>query len=1654
MKTSISNTEQSLWIGLDSYSESNSDIFYGRDDDVQHLSNDIFHNIQTIIYGPSGTGKTSLIRAGIFKVARSNGYLPVYVRLSHDKANHRPYFKQIIDAIEQEARSREIDVDQVTKYIEQEGNEFVPKSLWEYLHCNEFWTKENYPVVPMIVIDQFEEIFTLGKDKASQAEFFAQISELCDNKLPDYIKTYVNNRENDRIEYNESINYRFVISLREDFLARLEEQADKIPALKRNRYSLQCINEEQALEIITKPAPGMVSDEVAIQIIEKVTNKKHNVDFFLHDEPDISVEPSILSLFCSELDKKRRECGYDKISMDLIGEFGDNIIKEFYVGCLKELSEEKVEFLESRLLTVDGYRNAVAFSDALSFGFTEEEIFRLTDRRLIRIDEWYGTLRLELTHDVLCKVALPHREECAQEKAARKIREEEQRKMQILKEEQERERTKRNREYNTKQRAAARNVLTHKGRRLIDNSLDFGSCRTVIDIPYRNAADNILDAIRLMASKVQHHFDDDSDSEFRNQQVFGDPLLKDSICKLLFYKDGGLTPTIDGLYAVELKYYGNQISYIFFRGKKVLSDGRVSYDAPIYTLGGYCGIQIEYDDDDREICRIYLDDRAYPTVTRDGYSMVSLRYDKYDNPIETRYFNSTPEGWVPAIHKHGNHGFNSVFDKNGNEVLRLFVDASGQPVQILSGVYGKCMSYDPETYLMTSVSNVDSQGNLMPDYDGYVTHVLIYEDRKQVGGMYLDANGEPWETPEGAYGGRGQVDQSAGVIVSQALDKDGTTVVTKDGVYKTFVYFNERKQITKLYMLDANGAYVEDGDNAAVKVFEYDDHNRVRVFKILNKDGHITFARQFDYNKEGTYVIREFAISETGAGYIEEYGVEGLEYDMDGDENLPILRIFINEFKQFKPCKYGYNALRTWEDSEGRLIREMYYDVDGTPMPNLAGVYGIRKEYVDEFTVREEYLDADGNITPSNNGVTFFVTEKKDNVTVRTEFTEKGVYAYLYTETEYFEGGRKERKYILDSERKHMVWRAERLANNSWERIKCSFEEIVYDHNDRPVAQYFRDVDDNLVGDSDGDSYTIWEYNQIENEEVLSLYDVKDNLKLRLKKVRDFKGRIIGRYYLDKDSQLTKCSWGYSGEIIQYNDDENMKVVTYIDSEHQVCDTPDGYAQKITWFDQFGRAIGNKEVTADGTVCGGYVTFREFVDTEDRECAYYTYRKTLQGDLVPNEEGIYFNYYEDDESGRTLRHLYLNQYKQPMCDEEGDYGEARSYDDAVSLTIITCLDQNGNPHNNKLGYGIMHIYKNEEDKIVKRMYFDMDGVPVILPSLLGCYGLCYEYPSDGNRVVGYLNQDGEVTLNSAKYAYKEECYNKETEVRRVFYYDVNRDNTWSEEDDDLEYGYAIVYEDDWRRVLSLDKSGSIVNNAKGYAAKSELHSDGELRFFKFQDEDGNAVRDRFGDYGTELQYSSDGSMIRYVSLDANYNRHINDYGFCYRDVVTDIAGDKFIIYRDLKEEQVLSKLRLSRKIRNYLAKFKRAKKTPEVFNARQIGAIYDCLLGRVESKSLARKYGMHAFFILLEYDEWLFGEDIDNIKQKVRDNAKSANSLLLLPITLEGSVLKEVGDVVQVDFPSGYYGIRFEDWGVNANTIQTVLEKVRSYETQTSKPKK
>ena len=69
------------WLGLDSFSEETRQYFHGREAEVAELARRVQRKLLTILFGQSGLGKTSILRAGIVPRLRPQGYCPVYVRI-------------------------------------------------------------------------------------------------------------------------------------------------------------------------------------------------------------------------------------------------------------------------------------------------------------------------------------------------------------------------------------------------------------------------------------------------------------------------------------------------------------------------------------------------------------------------------------------------------------------------------------------------------------------------------------------------------------------------------------------------------------------------------------------------------------------------------------------------------------------------------------------------------------------------------------------------------------------------------------------------------------------------------------------------------------------------------------------------------------------------------------------------------------------------------------------------------------------------------------------------------------------------------------------------------------------------------------------------------------------------------------------------------------------------------------------------------------------------------------------------------------------------------------------------------------------------------------------------------------------------------------
>lgn len=390
------------WLGLASYEEKDADMFFGREKEKAFLCDVIKQNYCTVIYGKSGMGKTSLINAGLIPTLSKDNFLPISIKLEHN--SDQSYSKQIIDAVINKLTEwgGEVECDSAMDAI-------VPEKykLWSFFHTTTFWSENNHRIIPLVFIDQFEEIFTICENKSDVSDFFSLLNELFQPLPPDDVLQIIENA-NSRIVFNETANFRIVISMREDFLARLEDYSYNVPILRKTRIGISALNGLQALDVILKPAFGIIDHQAAMDIVKKVTKLQQ-----INDTNDalrsISVETCILSLFCTQLYKKAVELKRNAITSDIIEQFGDNIINDYYHECMKQISKESVTFLEDKLLTTSGYRNSVAYEDVVPQYVLKKEVDLLEKARLIRIEIINKTARVEFTHDVLCGVAIEHK---------------------------------------------------------------------------------------------------------------------------------------------------------------------------------------------------------------------------------------------------------------------------------------------------------------------------------------------------------------------------------------------------------------------------------------------------------------------------------------------------------------------------------------------------------------------------------------------------------------------------------------------------------------------------------------------------------------------------------------------------------------------------------------------------------------------------------------------------------------------------------------------------------------------------------------------------------------------------------------------------------------------------------------------------------------------------------------------------------------------------------------------------------------------------------------------------------------------------------------------------------------------------------------------
>ncbi len=394
------NSEQSEsflnpWPGLAAYTDPATSyihyMFCGRDKESFELTRKIDDNVFVTLYGKSGNGKTSLLNAGVFPNLREMQYVPVSIRLGTSPSS-RSFQESIIDAIEKIIKSdcRET-VWIIPPISDKNANEF----LWNYFARQRFYSdnKHSKQVFPVIVLDQFEEVYKHRKEEADT--LLRQISYLMDQSHE------IESRIIDGQLYKYEYNFRFVVSIREDDLFLLEDSIDKnyLQEMKLTRYRLLPISSNGARDVILKPAEKehLFEDDEKDHIVQTIIDiAKGNSD---------SISSNVLSLICNRIYARyhQQQDGKGTISSDLVEQFvSEDPLEKFYLEATSQLSRKQRTYLEDNFVDIAERRGSVAKVNFDSvFG---DKAKSLLDGPMKILQE--SNDRVELIHDSFCRVLL------------------------------------------------------------------------------------------------------------------------------------------------------------------------------------------------------------------------------------------------------------------------------------------------------------------------------------------------------------------------------------------------------------------------------------------------------------------------------------------------------------------------------------------------------------------------------------------------------------------------------------------------------------------------------------------------------------------------------------------------------------------------------------------------------------------------------------------------------------------------------------------------------------------------------------------------------------------------------------------------------------------------------------------------------------------------------------------------------------------------------------------------------------------------------------------------------------------------------------------------------------------------------------------------
>jgi WD40 repeat protein len=382
----VSARPESPYKGLNAFEDTKLDalLFFGRERETEIVVANLIASRLTVLYGPSGVGKSSLLRAAVARSLRALPEEPLVVVFSSWSEDPNAALAEAVA----EASGLETKASVVAALEEAQSGRDV-----------------------YLVLDQAEEYFLYHADDSGPGSF--------SEALPAVLATLP------RVNV--------LVSLREDSLAKLDRFAGRVPSLFGNTLRLDRLDRSAARAAVLRPAeryaeltgetvivePALVErvlDEVGAGQIEPALGGLGAVEGAGNGA---RIEAPYLQLVMQRLWDEEHAAEATTLRAATLDRLGgaQHIVEEHLEGAMAKLTAEQKDVaarIFNHLVTPSGTKISHEVPDLADFAQVSEAelaplLSTLSERRILRsVDEGEAT-RFEIFHDVLAQPVLAWR---------------------------------------------------------------------------------------------------------------------------------------------------------------------------------------------------------------------------------------------------------------------------------------------------------------------------------------------------------------------------------------------------------------------------------------------------------------------------------------------------------------------------------------------------------------------------------------------------------------------------------------------------------------------------------------------------------------------------------------------------------------------------------------------------------------------------------------------------------------------------------------------------------------------------------------------------------------------------------------------------------------------------------------------------------------------------------------------------------------------------------------------------------------------------------------------------------------------------------------------------------------------------------------------